>query len=209
MSITNDIAQALLDGNPDEVGSLTRKALDENIDVSIILNEGLIGGMDVVGKKFREGEVFLPEVISSADAMKKGISILKPVMAKSNAKPMGTFLIGTVEADVHDIGKNLVAAMFEGAGFTVYDIGVDNAPEKFVEAYEKYNPDIVGLSALLSTTMPAMMHTIEAFTEAGHRDKVKIIVGGAPINQDFADKIGADGYAGDAVAAVELGKSLQ
>ena len=134
--------------------------------------------------------------------------ILKPAMAAANQESLGTILIGTVEGDVHDIGKNLVAIMFEGAGFTVHDIGVDNKPEDFVKAYEEYKPEFIGLSALLSTTMPAMQRTIEAFTEAGYRDKVKILVGGAPINADFAKKINADGYAGDAVSAVDLAKTM-
>ena len=207
MKILNQIAKALYDGEIEDVVELVKRALEEDVDAQEILNDGLVAGMNIVGQDFKDGILFLPEVICCAEAMKAGVNELKPALAAANKESIGTFLIGTVEGDVHDIGKNLVAVMFEGAGFTVYDIGVDNTPEQFVKAYEEHKPDIIGLSALLSTTMPAMMRTIEAITEAGYRNDVKILVGGAPINADFAEKIGADGYAGDAVAAVDLAKA--
>ena len=206
--VLEKIAKALYEGDADEVMELVEKALDDEIAASDILNEGLVAGMNVVGADFKAGTMFLPEVICCAEAMKEGVNKLRPALAAANQESLGTFVVGTVEGDVHDIGKNLVAVMFEGAGFDVKDIGVDNKPEAFVKAIEDYKPSIVGLSALLSTTMPAMQRTIEAIVEAGLRDQVKILVGGAPINADFADKIGADGYAGDAVAAVDLAKSL-
>lgn len=208
MKVLEKVAKALYDGDADEVVELVQKALEEDIDATAILNDGLVAGMNVVGADFKEGTMFLPEVICCAEAMKLGVNELRPALAAANKESVGTFLIGTVEGDVHDIGKNLVAVMFEGAGFTVHDIGVDNKPEDFVKAIEAFKPTIVGLSALLSTTMPAMQRTIEAVVEAGLRDQVKILVGGAPINADFADKIGADGYAGDAVAACDLAKAL-
>lgn len=208
MQVINSISKELYNGDAGLVAELVAQALAEDIDVQTILNDGLVAGMNIVGQDFKEGTLFIPEVISSAEAMKEGLQILKPAMLATNQESLGTILIGTVEGDVHDIGKNLVAIMFEGAGFTVHDIGVDNSPEAFVEAYEEYKPAFIGLSALLSTTMPAMMRTIEAMTEAGYRDKVKILVGGAPITAEFAEKIGADGYAGDAVSAVDLAKTM-
>ena len=208
MSVFTKITNALYEGDAEEIAVLVQKALDEGEDAQTIVNDGLVAGMNVVGPDFKAGTLFIPEVISAAEAMKEGLMILKPAMAAANQESLGTILIGTVEGDVHDIGKNLVAIMFEGAGFTVHDIGVDNKPEDFVKAYEEYKPEFIGLSALLSTTMPAMQRTIEAFTEAGYRDKVKILVGGAPINADFAKKINADGYAGDAVSAVDLAKTM-
>ena len=208
MSVFTKITNALYEGDAEEIAVLVQKALDEGEDAQTIVNDGLVAGMNVVGADFKAGTLFIPEVISAAEAMKEGLMISKPAMAAANQESLGTILIGTVEGDVHDIGKNLVAIMFEGAGFTVHDIGVDNKPEDFVKAYEEYKPEFIGLSALLSTTMPAMQRTIEAFTEAGYRDKVKILVGGAPINADFAKKINADGYAGDAVSAVDLAKTM-
>lgn len=208
MSIYTKITKALYEGDIDEVQELVQKALDDDEDCQKIVNEGLVVGMSIVGADFKEGTLFIPEVISAADAMKGGLNILKPAMAANNTESLGSIIIGTVEGDVHDIGKNLVATMFEGAGFTVYDIGVDNKPEDFVKAFEEYKAQFIGLSALLSTTMPAMQRTVEAFKESGYRDQVKIIVGGAPINMDFCNKIGADGYAGDAVSAVDLAKNL-
>ncbi|HIZ77496.1 MAG TPA: corrinoid protein [Firmicutes bacterium] len=208
MSVFTKITNALYEGDAEEIAVLVQKALDEGEDAQTIVNDGLVAGMNVVGADFKAGTLFIPEVISAAEAMKEGLMILKPAMAAANQESLDTILIGTVEGDVHDIGKNLVAIMFEGAGFTVHDIGVDNKPEDFVKAYEEYKPEFIGLSALLSTTMPAMQRTIEAFTEAGYRDKVKILVGGAPINADFAKKINADGYAGDAVSAVDLAKTM-
>ena len=206
--VLEKIATALYDGDAEEVVELVEKALDDEVSATDILNEGLVAGMNVVGADFKDGTMFLPEVICCAEAMKLGVDKLRPALAAANQESVGVFVIGTVEGDVHDIGKNLVAVMFEGAGFEVHDIGVDNKPEAFVKAIEDFHPTVLGLSALLSTTMPAMQRTIEAVVEAGLRDQVKILVGGAPINADFAEKIHADGYAGDAVAAVDLAKTL-
>lgn len=208
MSVFTKLNKAIYEGETDDVIALVKEALDDGEDVNTIVNDGLVAAMNVVGADFREGTLFIPEVICAADAMKVGLEELKPIMAANNTESLGTVVIGTVEGDVHDIGKNLVAIMFEGAGFTVYDIGVDNKPEAFVKAYEEYKPKFIALSALLSTTMPAMQRTVEAFAEAGYAKDVKILVGGAPINQEFCDKIGADGYAGDAVSAVDLAKSM-
>ncbi|MBQ9068739.1 MAG: corrinoid protein [Eggerthellaceae bacterium] len=208
MDILEKIGTALYDGEEEEVVEYVHKALDEGIEPQDILNNGLVAGMNVVGDDFKAGEIYLPDVISCAEAMKSGVRELKPALAAANQESVGTVVIGTVEGDVHDIGKNLVAVMLEGAGFTVHDIGVDLAPEVFVDSIDEYHPDIIGLSALLSTTMPALQRTIEAVVEAGKRDQVKIIVGGAPVNQDFADRIGADGYSGDAISAANLAKRL-
>lgn len=208
MDIFEKIGNALYEGEEDDVVELIEKALEEGLEPQDILNNGLVAGMNVVGDDFKSGEVFLPDVISSAEAMKAGVRELKPALAAANQESVGTVVIGTVEGDVHDIGKNLVAVLLEGSGFTVYDIGVDLAPEAFVDAVDEYHPDIMGLSALLNTTMPAIQRTIEALIEAGKRDEVKVIIGGAPVNQDFADRVGADGYSGDAISASVLAKSL-
>ncbi len=208
MDLLQEIAHYLIIGKHKEVETLTQKALEEGMDVMTVLNEGLIAGMSVVGDKFRKGEYFVPEVLLSARAMKAGMAVLRPLLTETGAKPIGKVVLGTVRGDLHDIGKNLVGMMMEGAGFQVIDLGVQVKPEKFVQAVIEHQPQIVGMSALLTTTMPAMADTIKAFLEAGIRDRVIVMVGGAPVTQEYADEIGADGYAPDAASAVEKAKEL-
>ena len=197
------LADAVIRGDQNEAVNLTKQAIEEGVSPDAILNEGLIAGMSVVGEKFKNNEYYVPEVLIAARAMKSAMELLRPLLAESGVEPKGTVVIGTVRGDLHDIGKNLVAMMLEGGGFRVVDLGVDVPPEKFVEAAQENDAQIVGLSALLTTTMPAMKDTIEAFEQAGARDKVRVIIGGAPVTQDYADEIGADGYAPDAAAAVD------
>lgn len=206
--LMEELAIALYNGEAEKVAELTRKALDEGIPPEEILNKGLIAGMDKVGKDFRDGILFVPEVLVAAYAMKAGMEILRPLLAETGASGLGTFVIGTVKGDLHDIGKNMVAMMMEGAGFKVVDLGVDTPTEKFVEAVKNHNPHILGMSALLTTTMVEMRKVIEALEEAGLREKVKVMVGGAPVTQEFAEEIGADGYAPNASLAVEKAKAL-
>jgi len=202
------IADNLIKGDANKVSELVKAAVDEGVDPSEILNKGLVAGMNVVGDRFKKNEIYVPEVLIAARAMKAGMSIIRPLLVETGAKPAGVFAIGTCKGDLHDIGKNLVAMMMEGAGFQVIDLGIDVAPEKFVETVKSQNVDVVGMSALLTTTMPAMKTTIEALNEAGVRDKVKVIIGGAPVTQSYADEIGADGYAPDAASAVDKVKEL-
>jgi 5-methyltetrahydrofolate--homocysteine methyltransferase len=199
-----EISSALIMGDRKKVKELIELALNEGISPEIILNEALIAGMNVVGEKFKNNEFYVPEVLVAARAMKTGMEILKPFLSKSSGVMRGRIVIGTVKGDLHDIGKNLVAMMLEGAGYEVIDLGIDVDPEKFLSAINTYNPDILGMSALLTTTMPYMRTTIEVLEKAKVRDKVKIIVGGAPVTEDFAKEIGADGYADDAASAVDL-----
>ena len=198
--------EALEKGNAPLVEQLTRQALDEGASPKQILDEGLIAAMAVVGEKFKRNEVYVPEVLIAARAMQAGLNVLEPVLADTGVEPVGTLVIGTVKGDLHDIGKNLVAMMMKGAGFKVVDLGIDVAPEKFVEAAREHSPQIIGLSALLTTTMPRMKDTIEALKAAGIA--AKVIVGGAPVTQAYADEIGADGYAPDAASAVDVAKQL-
>jgi len=207
-ALMNEIAQALYNGEAEKVAELTRKALEEGLSPEEILNKGLIAGMDRVGRDFRDGILFVPEVLIAAQAMKAGMQILRPLLTESAISGLGTFVIGTVKGDLHDIGKNLVAMMMEGAGFKVVDLGVDTPPEKFIEAIKNHKPQLLGMSALLTTTMVEMKRVIEALREAGLRDKVKVMVGGAPVTQEYADEIGADGYAPNASLAVEKAKEL-
>ena len=206
--ILSQISTAVIEGNLDDMVDLTEDALDEGLDAQEILNNGLMPGMDHVGVEFRAGNMFVPEVLRSARAMQSSMDILKPLLAESGVKMVGKVLLGTVKGDLHDIGKNLVGMMCEGAGFEVEDLGKDVAPEGFVEAVKRLEPDVVGMSALLTTTMRAMEHTIKALEEAGVRDKVKIMIGGAPVTQAFADQIGADGYASNAASAAEMAKKF-
>jgi 5-methyltetrahydrofolate--homocysteine methyltransferase len=199
-----EISSALIMGDRKKVKELIELALNEGISPEIILNEALIAGMNVVGEKFKNNEFYVPEVLVAARAMKTGMEILKPFLSKSSGVMRGRIVIGTVKGDLHDIGKNLVAMMLEGAGYEVIDLGIDVEPEKFLSAINTYNPNILGMSALLTTTMPYMRTTIEVLEKAKVRDKVKIIVGGAPVTEDFAKEIGADGYADDAASAVDL-----
>ncbi|MCS7201685.1 MAG: corrinoid protein [Dictyoglomus sp.] len=204
----SEIASALIEGNRKKVQELVELAIKEGIPPERILNEGLLAGMQVIGERFKNNEIFVPEVLISARAMHAGMNLLKPLLAKSQGILKGKVVIGTVKGDLHDIGKNLVAMMLEGAGYQVIDLGIDVDAEKFVEAVKTHNPDILGMSALLTTTMPYMRTTIEALEKEGVRDKVKVIVGGAPVTEEFAKEIGADGYADSASSAVELVDNL-
>jgi 5-methyltetrahydrofolate--homocysteine methyltransferase len=202
------IAEAVISGDRDTVSTLVQEAVDKGTAPEDVINEGLIAGMNVVGVKFKANEFYVPEVLIAARAMHAGMDIVKPLLAESESISRGKIVLGTVKGDLHDIGKNLVGMMLEGGGYDVIDIGVDQAPESFVESAQAQEAQIVALSALLTTTMPAMKDTIDAIVEAGLRDDVKIIVGGAPVTQSFADEIGADGYAADAASAVDLANSL-
>ncbi|MFO7958451.1 MAG: corrinoid protein [Candidatus Brocadiia bacterium] len=200
------IAEALIKGDRDTVVELVEEAVDEGVDAQDILNEGLVAGMDVVGRRFKNNEFYVPEVLIAARAMNAGMELLAPMLAESGAKPAGVVVLGTVKGDLHDIGKNLVGMMLKGGGFEVIDAGIDVAPEKFVELLQENEAQILGLSALLTTTMPQMATVIEAVKEAGI--DAKVMIGGAPITQDYADEIGADGYAPDAASAVDLARDL-
>jgi 5-methyltetrahydrofolate--homocysteine methyltransferase len=206
--ILSEISTAVIEGNLDEIQGLTEDALDEGLNAKDILDRGLMPGMDHVGVEFKAGNMFVPEVLRSARAMQSSMTIIRPLLAESGASLKGKVLLGTVKGDLHDIGKNLVGMMCEGAGFDVKDLGKDIGPEDFVQAVKEFEPDLLGMSALLTTTMRSMEHTIKALEEAGVRDKVKIIIGGAPVTQAFADQIGADGYASNAASAADLAKSL-
>jgi 5-methyltetrahydrofolate--homocysteine methyltransferase len=197
--------QFLYEGNADQVNRMTKEALAEGRPVQEILNDGLIAGMSVVGEDFKHNVLYVPEVLIAARAMKAGMAVLKPLLTSkdSTTKPKGVLLMGTVRGDLHDIGKNLVGMMAEGAGFEVHDIGVDQSVEKFMAAADRCTPDIIGMSALLTTTMTYMKKVIDGFREAG-RGEIFMAVGGAPISQEFADEIGASGYGANASAAVEL-----
>jgi 5-methyltetrahydrofolate--homocysteine methyltransferase len=200
------MGDALYDGKVDEVATLTKQALDEGHTAQEVLNQGLLMGMDKVGKDFKADLLFLPEVLRSAKAMHAGMDVVKPLLSESESATLGTFVIGTVKGDLHDIGKNLVGMMLTGAGIEVVDLGIDAPADKFAEATKEHQPQIVGMSALLTTTMDEMETTIQALEDGGLRDKVKIMVGGAPVTLEFAEKIGADGYAHDAVSAVDLAR---
>ena len=202
------LAVAVIDGEYQDVGRLTRQALDEGIDALEVMDDGLIAGMGIVGIKFRDNHIFVPEVLSCARAMKAGMAHIEPILTESGVEPMGTVIMGTVKGDLHDIGKNLCIMMLRGSGFTVIDLGVDASADKFIDAVEEHGAPLLGMSALLTTTMPNMGKTIEAFIDAGLRDSVKIMVGGAPVTQEFADDMGADGYGKDALACVALAKQL-
>jgi 5-methyltetrahydrofolate--homocysteine methyltransferase len=201
------IYDGVLEGDMGTVEENVRAALDASNPPGEILQQGLIGAMSEVGRLFEEGEYFVPEMLIAARAMKAGLAILKPHLVDSGVESTGTVAIGTVKGDLHDIGKNLVAMMLEGAGFEINDLGTDVPPERFVAAVEE-GADILGLSALLTTTMPSMEATMTAIEAAGIRDKVKVMIGGAPVTSDYSDKIGADGFAPDASQAVSLAKSL-
>ena len=207
MADLSALAENLINGKAQEVAELTKKALDDGVPPGEILNGGLIKGMGVVGERFKNNEFYVPEVLIAARAMHAGMDILKPALAESGVQPIGTVLLGTVKGDLHDIGKNLVAMMLEGAGFEVIDLGIDVPPEKFVEAV-KAGGDVIAMSALLTTTMTAMKVTLDALEEAGVKDKIKTMIGGAPVTQNYADEIGADGYARDAASAADKAKEL-
>jgi 5-methyltetrahydrofolate--homocysteine methyltransferase len=203
-----DIASNLYEGEDERVAELVQKALDQGIPPGEILSDGLIAGMDEVGKDFKADELFVPEVLVAARAMHAGMDILRPLLAEGDVPTAGKYLIGTVEGDLHDIGKNLVKMMLEGAGFEMIDLGTDARPEAFVKAVREHRPTVVGMSALLTTTMTRMKATVEALTEAGLRDSIKIMVGGAPVTAAFAKEIGADAYAPDAASAVDVARGL-
>lgn len=200
----DELSQNVISANQAKVKELTNMALSEGVSPVDIINKGLIPGMTVVGVRFKAGDMFVPEVLMSARAMNAGMEIVKPLIVDSEMPTQGKVLIGTVKGDLHDIGKNLVAMMLESAGYTVINLGVDVPADKFVQAVKENKPDIVGMSALLTTTMLCMKDVIELLKEEGLRDQVKVIIGGAPISQDFSDEIGADGYAPDAGSTTEL-----
>jgi 5-methyltetrahydrofolate--homocysteine methyltransferase len=204
------MSRALILGDRDTVARMTRDGLDRSMDPKELIFRGLIPGMDVVGEKFRRNEYYVPQVLLSARAMYAGLDLLKPLIT-ARARPdeyYGVVAIGTAQGDLHDIGKNLVAMMLEGAGFKVINLGRDVAPDAFVKAVEEHGANIIGISALMTTTMPAMKRTIDALSRAGLRDRVKVMIGGAPVSQAYADEIGADGYARDSTAAVNKAKEL-
>jgi 5-methyltetrahydrofolate--homocysteine methyltransferase len=205
----NDLSQAILEGNSEKATNLTKEAVKQGLNALCIFQETLIPTMNVVGKKMQFGEYFIPEVLVSAEAMKAAQEVLKPMMSDTQSRNrLGKVVMGTVQGDLHDIGKNLVSTMFEGGGFEVIDIGTDVPAAKFVAAVKKEKPDILGISALLSVTMLNMQAVITSLEEASLRRNVRVLIGGATVSQDFADEIGADGYARDASSAVELAKSL-
>jgi 5-methyltetrahydrofolate--homocysteine methyltransferase len=195
-------------GQEARVKELTQAAINSGADPLAIINEGLIAGMNVVGASFKSGQMFVPEVLMSARTMSAGMELVKPLLGGQEVPSAGKVVIGTVKGDLHDLGKNLVAMMLESGGFNVVNLGIDLAPEKFVQAVKDYQPQVVGLSALLTTTMLVMKDVIELLKEEGLRDKVKVVIGGAPISYDFASEIGADGFAPDAASAVELCRKL-
>ncbi len=206
--ILQKIASNLYEGENKEVAALVQQALDQGLTPGEVLEGGLIAGMDQVGKDFKAGELYVPEVLIAARAMHAGMDLLRPLLAEGEAMSVGKYVIGTVKGDLHDIGKNLVKMMLEGAGFEMIDLGTDVEPTRFVAAVREHRPQLMGMSALLTTTMVQMKATVEALEEAGLRDSVKIMVGGAPVTAAFADEIGADAYAPDAATAVDVARSL-
>lgn len=204
MSLLNQLADAVLKGDYSGIASLTQQAIDAGVAPIEIINNGLIEGMNIVAPKFKSGEMFVPEVMMSAKAMNTGLEIVKPLIADKDVPSKGTIIVGTVAGDLHDIGKNLLVMILQSTGFKVIDLGVDVSAEKFIDAIKMHKPQIIGMSALLTTTMPGMKNTINALQDAGLRETVKVIVGGAPVSKDFADQIGADGYGADAMAAKDI-----
>ena len=206
--IMHDMAYNLIVGNHHDVDRLTKMALDQGFSANTILDDGLVSGMAIVGIKFRDNIIFVPEVLVAARAMKFGMAHIEPILSASGVEPIGTVIMGTVKGDLHDIGKNLCIMMLRGAGFTVHDLGVDTKPDEFIDAVTEHNATLLGMSALLTTTMPNMGKTVEAIEEVGLRDQIRIMVGGASVTQEFADDMGADGYGKDAMACVDLAKRL-
>jgi 5-methyltetrahydrofolate--homocysteine methyltransferase len=206
--ILRSIREALMRGDRDGVSASVKEAVSKGIEIREIMDDGLIAAMETVGKKFKANEVFIPEVLISAKAMHAGIAILEPHFTSCGIKPVGKVIIGTVKGDLHDIGKNIVSMMFKGGCFEVEDLGIDVPPSKFVESVSSKGADIVAMSSLLTTSMGSMRDTVRAISDAGIREKVSIMVGGAPVTQEFADSIGADGYARDAATAVDVAKKL-
>lgn len=208
MDLIQNIYREVVDGNQKAAKEAVQAALDANIAADVILSDGLIAAMGEVGSLFEQGEYFVPEMLVSAKSMQEGLNLLRPLLVAQGVEPIGKVVMGTVKGDLHDIGKNLVSMMLEGAGFEVIDLGTDTSPEKFIEAINQHQAQLMGMSAMLTTTMPNMRHVITALETAGMREKVKVMVGGAPITESFAKQIGADGYAPDASRAVSLAKSL-
>lgn len=208
MNELKEIGENLINGQAPKVRELTQAALDKGIEIEKILNEGLIAGMMEVGERFKREEIYLPEVLFAARAMKAGMEVLEPLLLSAGAQPRGKIILGTVKGDVHDVGKNLVGIMLKGAGFEVIDLGVDIAPEKFIDVAKEQGARLIGMSALLGTTIPVMKSTIEALEAAGLKGQIRTMIGGAIVSQSYADKIGADGYAPDAASAVDKAKEL-
>jgi len=206
--ILQQIASNLYDGEDEAVAELVQKALDQGMGPNDVLQGGLIAGMDEVGRDFKAGDLFVPEVLIAARAMHAGMGVLRPLLAEGDVPSAGKYLIGTVKGDLHDIGKNLVKMMLEGAGFETVDLGTDVEPQAFVDAVKEHRPTMLGMSALLTTTMVQMRATVEALEEAGVRQTVKIMVGGAPVTEAFAQEIGADAYAPDAASAVDVARAM-
>ena len=206
--IYEKLSTAVLEGDSDTSIKFVHKGLNEGLTAVDMLDNGLLVGMNEVGVRFKRGDMFVPEVLMSAEAMSEGMKIIRPLLAASGAKMAGKIVMGTVKGDLHDIGKNLVSMMCEGAGFEIVNLGFNVEPGKFIEAIKEHQPSIIGMSAMLTTTMRAMGHTIKAIEEAGLRDQVKIMIGGAPVDQEFADRIGADGYGANAPVSAELSKQL-
>lgn len=207
-NVFEELAQSVIDGKLDRVLEVTRQAIELGSDPEEIINEGLIKGMNVVGVRFKAGDMFVPEVLMCARAMSGGMELVKPLLLGKDMPSAGKVLIGTVKGDLHDIGKNLVGMLLESTGFNVINMGTDISTEQFIQAIKEHKPDILGLSALLTTTMLGMKDIIDQLVEEGMRDKIKVIIGGAPISQDFSDEIGADGFAPDAASATELCQKL-
>ena len=206
--LLQEIAAGIVDGQHEPVDQLTKTALDEDIGALEIMDDGLIAGMGIVGIKFREAMIFVPEVLACARAMKAGMKYIEPILSESGVEPIAKVLMGTVKGDLHDIGKNLCIMMLRGSGFEVVDLAVDTSDDEFIDAIEEHQATILGMSALLTTTMPNMGKTIEALIDADVRDDVMVMVGGAPVTQEFADDMGADGYGKDALSCVSLAKKL-
>jgi len=206
--ILETIKEMVVGGKYNDIEEQVQRAVDNGIDLNRLINDALISAMDIVGKRFADSEIYVPEMLVSAKTMKLGLDIIKPLLQSGEALNRGTIVMGTVKGDLHDIGKNLVTMMMEGAGFKIIDLGVDVKIENLIDTVKKEKVNIIGLSALLTTTMPEMQNVIQALEEAGLRNQVKVIVGGAPIDQGFADKIGADGFGADAVEAVQLAREL-
>ena len=208
MAKYQNLAESIIKGDNISSRDIAERLIADGVPALDLLNDGLVPGMDVVGKKFRDKEIYLPEVLLSARAMKAAMEIIKPLLSESSAKRKGSVILGTVKGDIHEIGKNLVGMMLEGGGYTVIDLGVDVQPEKFIEEMKKHGAKLIGMSALLTTTMPAMKTVIDMLKADRQNTGVKVIVGGAPLNKEFADSIGADGYSPDAPGAVELAGKL-
>lgn len=208
VGILEDLKKSVIGMEPERTVELAKKALDDGLDAGKILGEALIPAMDQVGDEYERGERYVPEMLISAEAMKGAMQVLRPLLAESGVEPMGKVVIGTVEGDLHDIGQNLVSMMLEGAGFDVHNLGAETPAQEFAKAAKEDDADIVGMSALLTTTMIHMPEVIEALKESGVRDKVKVMIGGAPVTHEYADEIGADGYAPDAASATKLAKRL-